>query len=77
MIAYFISHPEVEVQADGDTAVVAHGGVGTLLLCALLDTRIDRSHDQPGQGSYFCFDPETRRVIHSWRRLEAAAEVRP
>lgn len=55
--------------ADGDTAVVAHGGVGTLLLCALMDVPINRKHDQPGQGSYFCFSPLTRRVVHGWRRL--------
>lgn len=59
--------------AVGDTAVVAHGAVGTLLLCSLMDTAIDRRHDQPGQGSCFCFDPHTRRVVHGWRRLEPAA----
>jgi broad specificity phosphatase PhoE len=55
--------------ADGDTAVVAHGGVGTLLLCHLLGVPIDRRHDQPGQGSWFAFDPETEQVAHGWRRL--------
>jgi broad specificity phosphatase PhoE len=55
--------------AEGDTAVVGHGGVGTLLLCHLLGVPIDRSHDQPGQGSHFAFDPLTGRVEHGWRRL--------
>lgn len=58
--------------ADGDTAVASHGGVGTLLLCALMDVSIDRRHDQPGQGSYFCCNPGTGRVVHGWNRLEAA-----
>jgi broad specificity phosphatase PhoE len=41
----------------GDIAVVSHGGVGTLFLCHLIGVPIDRQHDQPGQGSFFCFDP--------------------
>ena len=59
--------------ADGDVAVVSHGGVGTLLLCRLLGVPIDRRHDQPGQGSWFAFDPATGRVAHPWRRLEPVA----
>ncbi len=55
--------------ATGDTAVVAHGGVGTLLLCHLLGVPIDRGLDQPGQGSFFRFDPATREVAHGWQRL--------
>ncbi len=55
--------------AAGDTAVVAHGGVGSLLLCHLLGVAIDRRYDQPGQGSYFRFDPDTGEVAHRWRRL--------
>lgn len=57
--------------AMGDVAVVAHGGVGTLLLCHLLGVDVDRRHDQPGQGSYFRFDARARRPAHGWRRLEA------
>jgi broad specificity phosphatase PhoE len=55
--------------ATGDTAVVAHGGVGTLLLCHLLGVPIDRRLDQPGQGSWFRYDPVTAEVAHGWRRL--------
>jgi broad specificity phosphatase PhoE len=55
--------------AAGGTALVAHGGVGTLLLCDLLGVPIDRRHDQPGQGSYFAFDPERWRAVHAWRRI--------
>ena len=58
-------------QATGGTAVVAHGGVGALLLCHLLGVPIDRRYDQPGQGSWFRFDAGTGEVAHGWRRLEA------
>ena len=53
----------------GDVALVAHGGVGTLLLCRLLGARISRSLDQPGQGHVFAFDAATRRVLHGWRPI--------
>jgi broad specificity phosphatase PhoE len=53
----------------GGIAFVAHGGVGTLLLCHLMGVPISRQHDQPGQGSYFAFDPAQWRAIHPWRRI--------
>jgi broad specificity phosphatase PhoE len=53
--------------AEGDVAIVSHGGVGTLLLCQLKGTAIHRSEDQPGQGHYFAFDRDSRRVLHGWR----------
>ncbi len=56
--------------AGGDLAVVAHGGVGALLLCHLLGVPIDRRYDQPGQGSWFRFDPVGHRLAHAWRRLD-------
>ena len=59
--------------ADGDLVVVSHGGVGSLLLCHLLGVPIDRRYDQPGQGSWFRFDPGTRHVPHAWRRLGEAS----
>ncbi len=49
--------------------MVAHGGVGTLLLCRLLGVPVDRRHDQPGKGSRYCFDAATGQVAHGWRRL--------
>ncbi len=58
----------VTAAATGDVAVVAHGGVGALLLCHLLGVPIDRRYDQPGQGSWYRFDREGR-VAHGWRRL--------
>ena len=48
--------------ADGDVAIVSHGGVGTLLLCQLKGTAIHRAEDQPGHGHWFAFDRDTRRV---------------
>lgn len=39
----------------GDVVIVAHGGVGTLLLCHLLGRPIDRALDQPSQGHVFAF----------------------
>ncbi len=59
--------------ADGDLVVVSHGGVGALLLCHLLGVPIDRRYDQPGQGSWFRFDPGTGHVPHAWRRLGEAS----
>jgi broad specificity phosphatase PhoE len=54
----------------GDVAIVAHGGVGTLLLCALRGVPITRALDQPGQGHWFAFERVSRRVLGGWRRLE-------
>jgi broad specificity phosphatase PhoE len=53
------------------TAFVAHGAVGTLLYCDLVGIPISREHDQPGQGSYFEFDPSTWTATHPWRRIGA------
>jgi broad specificity phosphatase PhoE len=50
-------------------AFVAHGAVGTLLYCDLAGVAVDRRHDQPGQGSYYAFDPVRWRPLHPWRRL--------
>ncbi|MGR7026571.1 histidine phosphatase family protein [Geodermatophilus sp. URMC 62] len=55
--------------ADGDVALVCHGGVGTLLLCALLGVPADRRLGQPGEGSVFAYDPVSRRVASPWVRL--------
>jgi broad specificity phosphatase PhoE len=56
----------------GDTAIVAHGGVGTLQLCYLRGDTISRAHDQPPNngGNYFAFDFESRRLLHGWRAID-------
>ena len=51
------------------TAIVAHGAVGALLYCDLTKQPISRKFDQPGQGSWFEFDPETWTALHGWRRI--------
>jgi broad specificity phosphatase PhoE len=50
-------------------AFVAHGGVGTLLLCKYLGGPITRDMDQPFQGHFWAFEVATRRVIHPWRSI--------
>ena len=57
----------------GDIAIVAHGGVGALLLCALEGMAISRSQDQPagGGGFYFPFDLATRLPRHGWTAIDA------
>ena len=53
----------------GDVAIVAHGGVGALLLCHLKQVPISRAEDQPGHGggNVFSFDSATRRLVPGWR----------
>ena len=57
----------------GDVAIVAHGGVGALLLCYLRHVPISREHDQPpgNGGNYFAFDAVTRLVRHGWVAIDA------
>jgi broad specificity phosphatase PhoE len=61
---------------EGDILVVAHGAVGTLLLCDLLGVPISRSEDQiggdaaPGGGNYWTFDRSARAVLHRWRPVD-------
>ena len=59
--------------ASGDVAIVAHGGVGALLLSALLGEAISRARDQPptaAGGFRFAFDGATRRVVHGWQDIQ-------
>lgn len=58
--------------ADVPTVYVAHGAVGTLLWCALAGAPIDRRHDQPGQGSWYAFDPMAWNVAQAWQRVDLA-----
>jgi broad specificity phosphatase PhoE len=54
---------------EGDLAIVAHGGVGTLLMCDLLRVPISRELDQPSQGHYWAFDPKSGEVLHRWKPI--------
>ncbi|WFE76404.1 histidine phosphatase family protein [Roseinatronobacter sp. S2] len=57
----------------GDILFVGHGGVGTLLFCALSGIRIDRRFDQGsgGGGCSFEFDVQGRRPLLEWQPMEA------
>jgi broad specificity phosphatase PhoE len=57
---------------DGNVAIVAHGGTGTLLLCHLAGIPISRDCDQPrtNGGNYFAFDLMTFRLLHGWRSID-------
>ena len=57
----------------GDLAIVAHGGVGALLLCALRGVAISRALDQPGNGggNFFIFESETKSLVCGWSDISA------
>ena len=59
--------------AAGDVAIVAHGAVGTLMLCHLMGAGISRALEQPGEGggNRFAFERSTRRLFCGWTRIEA------
>ena len=47
-----------------------HGGVGTLLQCALAGRCISREWDQKGGGRWFAFDPGTRKALTDWAPMD-------
>jgi broad specificity phosphatase PhoE len=51
-----------------DVAILGHGAVGALLMCAMLGRPISRDLDQPFQRHFWSFDPKTRRVLHQWKQ---------
>lgn len=59
--------------SDGDVLFVGHGGVGTLLYCALAALPISRDHDQGpgGGGNFFAFALADRRPQSRWQPMEA------
>jgi broad specificity phosphatase PhoE len=62
----------VSAPGDGDIAIIAHGAVGALLLCALESLPISRTQDQPpgNGGFYFPIDTKTRLVRHGWMAID-------
>ena len=64
-------------------AVIAHGGVGALLMCRLKGVPISRAEDQPGQvlggelapaeggGNFFVFRRPDRALLQGWRLIDA------
>jgi broad specificity phosphatase PhoE len=57
-----------------NVAVVAHGGVGALMLCRLKGVPISRAEDQPGEGggNFFVFRRDDRTLLQGWRPIDAA-----
>lgn len=55
----------------GDTAIVGHGGVGTLWYCHLAGLPIDRRYDQPGQGHFFTVEQSTGNPLHGWHPIDS------
>ena len=65
-----------QTSAEGDLAIVGHGGTGTLLYCHLAGLPIDRRYDQPATngGNWFIFDRATRKLLFDgWRSIDAPA----
>jgi broad specificity phosphatase PhoE len=60
--------------AKGDIALVAHGGVGTLLLARLSNAGNARAFAQPhgGGGCYFTIDRERLTLRQGWRVIDGA-----
>jgi broad specificity phosphatase PhoE len=67
-----------QTPAEGDVAIVGHGGTGTLLYCHLAGRPIDRRYDQPATngGNWFAFDRASRKLLHDdWQSIDAAEEA--
>jgi broad specificity phosphatase PhoE len=59
--------------AGAPLAVVAHGGVGALLLCHVVGEPISRRRDQPGSagGNYFVFELPPPRLLQGWAPIDS------
>jgi len=57
----------------GDIAVVAHGAIGTLLLCSYRQQPITRQADQPFQGHYWIAALPSLTVQHAWKPMAPRA----
>jgi len=57
--------------AGQDVAIVAHGGVGALLLCHLTGQKISRAADQPGAGggNRFVFRRDGWALMQAWQPI--------
>ncbi len=58
-----------QARAGANIAIVSHGGVGALLISYLKGTPINRVEDQPGQGHYFVFERDTKKLLHTWQSI--------
>lgn len=68
-------HRIAERNVTEDVAIVSHGGVGTLLMCHVLNHPISLALKPPAPegGSYFALDAASFELIHGWLDLEEAA----
>lgn len=62
-------HDIAQQHRGGSLALVTHGAVGTLLLCHLNGTTIDRAFDQPGQGHYWIADLTSLQPARGWTSI--------
>jgi len=53
----------------GDIAICAHGGVGTLLYCHLAGYPISRRYDQRKEGHYWVYDLARGTMESGWQSL--------
>lgn len=55
-----------------DIAIIAHGGVGRLLLRHLRGIPISRAMDHPGEGggNRFVFTDPERQVLSGWQSID-------
>ncbi|MDA5558361.1 histidine phosphatase family protein [Shimia sp. MMG029] len=56
--------------SNDNLVICGHGGVGTLLYCALAGVPIDRQWDQKGGGHWFEFDTRTLTPENHWQPME-------
>ena len=56
----------LETAPPGDVAIVAHGGVGNLLMCHLKGVAITRSEAAPGMGAWFAYDRDGGGAVPVW-----------
>lgn len=58
----------------GDLLILAHGGVGALLMAQATGTAISRAHDQPGSGggNRMTLDRATLTLVSGWQSIDPA-----
>jgi broad specificity phosphatase PhoE len=79
-VADAVKEALARTRAEEPVAFVAHGGVGSLLLCHLKGVPISRLEEQPGPpagsapgtggGYYFTFDRSSLAVQQDWQRID-------
>ncbi len=56
---------------DGHVVIVGHGGVGTLVMCALGGFPVARSRDQPHGGCHWVWSTSEQQLLHEWHPIDA------